>query len=76
MVYFDVSADGEALGRIKMGLFGDTVPKTTENFRALCTGEKGVGKAGKKLHYAGSTFHRVIPAFMLQVREGGERGGG
>lgn len=65
-VFFDVTIDGESAGRIVMGLYGKSVPKTAENFRALCTGEKGVGKKGKPLHYQGSTFHRVIPQFMLQ----------
>ena len=62
-VFLDIEIGGEAAGRIEIGLFGDTVPMTAENFRALCTGEKGVGAAGKPLHYEGSRFHRVIPNF-------------
>jgi Cyclophilin type peptidyl-prolyl cis-trans isomerase/CLD len=64
-VFFDVSIGGEDAGRVVMGLYAGT-PKTSENFRALCTGEKGVGEKGKALHYEGSIFHRVIPNFMLQ----------
>ncbi|RCV23137.1 hypothetical protein SETIT_4G274400v2 [Setaria italica] len=64
--FFDIEIDGKPTGRIILGLFGETVPKTAENFRALCTGEKGIGKAAKPLYYKGSTFHRIIPEFMIQ----------
>ncbi|XP_047080891.1 peptidyl-prolyl cis-trans isomerase-like [Lolium rigidum] len=65
-VFFDVTVGAQPAGRVVMELFAKEVPRTAENFRALCTGEKGVGKAGKPLHYKGSKFHRVIPGFMCQ----------
>lgn len=65
-VFFDITIGGQPAGRIVMELRADVVPKTAENFRALCTGEKGVGTAGKPLHYKGSAFHRIIPNFMCQ----------
>lgn len=65
-VFFDISIGGQPAGRIVFELFADVVPRTAENFRALCTGEKGVGKSGKLLHYKGSSFHRIIPQFMCQ----------
>lgn len=65
-VFFDITIGAKAAGRIVFELFADVVPKTAENFRALCTGEKGMGKQGKALHYKGSRFHRVIQQFMCQ----------
>ncbi|CAP27313.1 Protein CBG07031 [Caenorhabditis briggsae] len=65
-VFFDITIGGRPAGRIVMELYTDVVPKTAENFRALCTGEKGIGKSGKPLHFKGSKFHRIIPNFMIQ----------
>merc|ERR1711924_209933 len=57
--FFDMTAGGQAIGRIEMTLREDVVPKTAESFRALCTGEKGFG-------FKDSSFHRVINDFMCQ----------
>ena len=81
-VYFDINIGGREAGRITMELYADT-PKTSENFRALCTGEKGETEGSyfdkpKKLHYKGSPFHRIIPGFMAQggdITRGDGRGG-
>ncbi|EDO41747.1 predicted protein [Nematostella vectensis] len=65
--FFDVTIGGEKVGRVLFELFADKVPKTAENFRALCTGEKGIGPStGKPLHYKGCPFHRIIKDFMVQ----------
>jgi cyclophilin family peptidyl-prolyl cis-trans isomerase len=58
-VFFDITIGGQPAGKVTMELRSDVVPKTTENFRALCTGEKGFG-------FKGSKFHRIIPQFMCQ----------
>ncbi|EUC29671.1 hypothetical protein COCCADRAFT_29306 [Bipolaris zeicola 26-R-13] len=60
IVYFDIAIGGEPIGRVQMELFLDVVPATSENFRQFCTGECKVGG------YTSSTFHRVIPNFMIQ----------
>ena len=70
-VFMDIEIDGLGSQRVTFELFSDVVPKTVDNFRALCTGEKGInlpnGKVSPKaLHYKGSSFHRVIPQFMIQ----------
>ena len=65
-VFFEVSIGSSLKGRIVFELRADKVPKTCENFRALCTGEKGKGRSGKPLHFKGSKFHRIIPGFMCQ----------
>uniref|UniRef100_M4B7R7 Peptidyl-prolyl cis-trans isomerase n=2 Tax=Hyaloperonospora arabidopsidis (strain Emoy2) TaxID=559515 RepID=M4B7R7_HYAAE len=65
-VFFDVSINDDYVGKVVMGLYGEVQPRTVENFRALCTGEKGASRAGPPLWFKGSSFHRIIPGFMIQ----------
>jgi len=77
-VFFDIEIGESQAGRIELELFTKVAPKTAENFRSLATGEKGIGKAGKPLHFKGSTFHRIIPGFMCQggdITKGNGMGG-
>lgn len=66
--FFDISLGGLPAGRMVFELYGDVAPKTVENFRSLCTGElEALGKStGKRLHYKGVIFHRVVKDFMVQ----------
>lgn len=66
-VFLDVQIGGRRGGRIEFQLFDSVGPRTAENFRALCTGERGVGRSGKPLHFKGSRFHRIVPGFALQA---------
>ncbi|KAK0204640.1 cyclophilin-like domain-containing protein [Desarmillaria ectypa] len=65
-VFMDFSVDGQSLGRVVFELFSDTAPKTSENFRALCTGEKGISSSGVPLYYKNTILHRCIKDFMIQ----------
>ncbi|XP_047173080.1 peptidyl-prolyl cis-trans isomerase CYP21-1 [Vigna umbellata] len=65
-VFLDIDIDKQRLGRIVIGLYGQVVPKTVENFRALCTGQKGKSENGLKLHYKGTPFHRIVSGFVIQ----------
>eukprot|EP00933_Yihiella_yeosuensis_P072323 TRINITY_DN80686_c0_g1_i1.p1 TRINITY_DN80686_c0_g1~~TRINITY_DN80686_c0_g1_i1.p1 ORF type:complete len:314 (+),score=65.72 TRINITY_DN80686_c0_g1_i1:82-1023(+) len=63
-VFLELAIDAESLGRIEIMLFADVTPKTAENFRCLCTGEKGRGESGKRLNFLGSKLHRVMPGLI------------
>ena len=65
--FLDVSIGGAPAGRLELDLFGDVAPRTVENFRCLCTGERGVGEQGKPLHYEGCTFHRIVASCFCQA---------
>jgi len=71
-VFMDLSIGGTPAGRVTFGLHGNACPRTVENFRCLCTGERGAVKITKKqtvkLHYEGTRIHRVVPGFLIQVR--------
>uniref|UniRef100_A0A7N6BQS6 peptidylprolyl isomerase n=1 Tax=Anabas testudineus TaxID=64144 RepID=A0A7N6BQS6_ANATE len=77
--FFDIGINNVLVGRVVVELFSDICPKTCENFRCLCTGEKGIGKGTQKpLHYKGCLFHRIVKDFMIQggdFSEGNGRGG-
>uniref|UniRef100_A0A8C4R371 Peptidyl-prolyl cis-trans isomerase n=1 Tax=Eptatretus burgeri TaxID=7764 RepID=A0A8C4R371_EPTBU len=77
--FFDIAINNIPAGRIVFELFTDKCYKTCENFRCLCTGERGIGKATQKpLHYKGTTFHRIVKNFMIQggdISDGNGKGG-
>jgi len=65
--FLDIEIDEKRMGRIVLGLYGNEMPRTVENFKCLCTGEKGTSEiTGEPLHYKGTRFHRVMPGFCIQ----------
>ncbi|KAL8157508.1 uncharacterized protein LOC141674195 [Apium graveolens] len=72
IVFFDMTIGGEPVGRMEIELYADECPITAENFRALCTGEKGIGRQGKPLHYKGSSFYHVNPSDSIAYVLGGD----
>jgi len=65
-VYLDIAIDGKPAGRIECELFSDAVPRTAENFRQLCTGERGQGALGANMHFKNCPFHKIIPNLVIQ----------
>ncbi|KAK3222049.1 hypothetical protein Dsin_009074 [Dipteronia sinensis] len=74
-VFFDLNIGGHPVGRLMIELFTDSTPITVKNFQALCTGEKGIGRNGKSLHYQGTIFHRVNPKSVFKGGDLTERNG-
>lgn len=70
-VFFEIAIDDAPAGRMEFNLFGGMggASRTAENFRALCTGEKGLGSSGVPLHYKGVPFHRIVTSFMCQASQ-------
>ncbi|KAK2644348.1 hypothetical protein Ddye_019543 [Dipteronia dyeriana] len=66
-MFFELSIDSHPMGRLVIRLFADSIPITTKNFWALCTGEKGIDNIRKPLHYKGKPFHCMMTGFMFQV---------
>lgn len=76
--YFDITIGSQDCGRIVFELFSKECPKTCENFRSLCTGERGINRHGIALHYKGSLFHRIVQNFIIQggdITDGNGKGG-
>lgn len=66
-VFLEIGVEGTSIGKLIIELFADKVPRTAENFRMLCTGEKGVGRSGAKLHYSDCKFHKIVSRYLAQA---------